>query len=412
MIKLLSSFWQDLGALLPGHADLVVAFDPWSRDPFISPVDVLRALARPLRRNGTFMLLRRANEDPTQLIYVARLTTIFTEIDSIGHSPSNSIAVAFVGRRSLSQAHSSASTDYFESLGSRKWFGEKIGPHLAPFLGIDSKASRRIRAFFDVPLYSSGGPLGSLLEVETFQSPDNRALVTFYEDGPGRPWTRSFFEQPGVHVVATLKVRDDDAGSYVWDLGDEGRVSWIRSFLSNSANALKLPSYFNVVNTALLEHGIPTSASHILDVGCGMGATIEAWRELHMLAPNGSRREFLMHGVEMDPLAAEVASGRLDEVWRGSIEEVVDSIPDETYDTIILADVLEHLVEPDVVLSALRSKLAQQRQFRAWPHPLIVVSVPNIGNWYESVSPILQGTWRYADNGVSRYAWPSCFFNV
>jgi hypothetical protein len=88
-------------------------------------------------------------------------------------------------------------------------------------------------------------------------------------------------------------------------------------------------------------------------------------------------------------------------------------VPDNWYDTVVAADVLEHLTKPDLVLRALRNKLrrpgAGEAAALAWPHPLVVVSVPNLGFWPESLSKLLDGSWDYEDHGVRvhRCLWES-----
>jgi len=39
-----------------------------------------------------------------------------------------------------------------------------------------------------------------------------------------------------------------------------------------------LPKYFSTVNVGVVENFLPFSAQRVLDVGCGAGATLGAWR--------------------------------------------------------------------------------------------------------------------------------------
>jgi len=63
-----------------------------------------------------------------------------------------------------------------------------------------------------------------------------------------------------------------------------------------------------------------------------------------------------------------------------------------TFDCILYADVLEHLVRPDECLRRQQSVLA--------PTGEIVASIPNV-NHYSVVLPLLRaGEWRYVDSGI------------
>jgi SAM-dependent methyltransferase len=103
---------------------------------------------------------------------------------------------------------------------------------------------------------------------------------------------------------------------------------------------------------------VPAAARSVLEVGCGegaLGASLEA---------AGAR----VTGIELDPAAAAVAARRLSRVLQLRAEEAVDAL-DFRPDVVVLADVLEHLAQPVVVLRAARAALA--------PGGLLVFSVPN-----------------------------------
>lgn len=127
---------------------------------------------------------------------------------------------------------------------------------------------------------------------------------------------------------------------------------------------------------------VPHSAQLILDVGCGAGALGSELK---------SSRTIQVHGIEPSKQAANIASERLDCVWNCSVEDALPELQDGRYDCIILADVLEHLHNPDNVLSALLDKLHAEG--------CVVASLPNVQNWAVVVD-LLQGRWDYSSEGI------------
>jgi len=83
------------------------------------------------------------------------------------------------------------------------------------------------------------------------------------------------------------------------------------------------------VNTALVEHFIPVAARRVLDVGCGTGANLLAWK-MHRSATRPDLPDPVLHGVEGDGLAAWVAGNRLDHAWKGNVEDNLQRIPDNS----------------------------------------------------------------------------------
>lgn len=127
---------------------------------------------------------------------------------------------------------------------------------------------------------------------------------------------------------------------------------------------------------------VNTDSKRILDVGCGAGMLGGSLKQ---------ERGVEVWGVEYVPEVAKVAAGRLDRVISGGIEDALAQLPDGYFDTIICADVLEHLVDPWQVLNDLKAKLA--------PGGELVASIPNIRHW-SVVSRLLEGRWEYADAGI------------
>jgi len=96
-------------------------------------------------------------------------------------------------------------------------------------------------------------------------------------------------------------------------------------------------------------------------------------------------------GVEVSPTMAERARVRMDTVLVGPIEEMLPLLPDDYFDAVILADVLEHLIDPYTILFELKKKVNDNGSF--------IVSLPNVGHW-AIIKNLLNGLWRYDDYGL------------
>jgi 2-polyprenyl-3-methyl-5-hydroxy-6-metoxy-1,4-benzoquinol methylase len=128
--------------------------------------------------------------------------------------------------------------------------------------------------------------------------------------------------------------------------------------------------------------------ARVLDVGCATG----------YLAAELARRGCTVVGVEFDPVAAQQARAFCREVVVGDLEseavraDVQRAVADAGgVDTVICADVLEHLRDPWAVLAWLRTLLD--------PGGRAIVSVPNIAHW-TARRALLRGRFDYADFGL------------
>lgn len=119
----------------------------------------------------------------------------------------------------------------------------------------------------------------------------------------------------------------------------------------------------------------------ILEVGCSTGyfgtALIEHGHEVW--------------GVEPNPLAAEEARKALTCVHTGFIEDFFNEHKDARFDAIVFGDVLEHLVDPALILKRCKNFLK--------PGGRIVASVPNVAH-IAIRAMLLEGRWEYSDLGI------------
>jgi GT2 family glycosyltransferase/cyclopropane fatty-acyl-phospholipid synthase-like methyltransferase len=127
---------------------------------------------------------------------------------------------------------------------------------------------------------------------------------------------------------------------------------------------------------------INKKSKKILDVGCASGV---------MAAKIKKDFGAEVWGIEVVESVAKEAEEKIDKVLIGSVEEKIPELPDNYFDTIVFADILEHLVDPWRVLKDIKKKLK--------PHGEIVVSIPNIRHW-STIIDLLQGSWRYAEAGI------------
>jgi SAM-dependent methyltransferase len=110
-----------------------------------------------------------------------------------------------------------------------------------------------------------------------------------------------------------------------------------------------------IIRTELDRLALPAPAQ-VLDAGCGSGRTLEELRDYGEV-----------HGVELDPEAAEVARARgVGEVEIGRLEEL--PWPDARFDLITCLDVVEHTPDDRVALRELRRVCA--------PGGWLLVTVP------------------------------------
>ncbi len=127
---------------------------------------------------------------------------------------------------------------------------------------------------------------------------------------------------------------------------------------------------------------ISTKATTILDIGCGNGILGASLKQ---------RQSVTVWGIECVAEAAVRASACLDRVITARVEDGLSQLPEGFFDTIVCADVLEHLENPWEVLSQLRAKLSGSGE--------LVVSLPNVRHW-SVIKGLLEGKWIYTPAGI------------
>jgi 2-polyprenyl-3-methyl-5-hydroxy-6-metoxy-1,4-benzoquinol methylase len=121
----------------------------------------------------------------------------------------------------------------------------------------------------------------------------------------------------------------------------------------------------------------------VLEVGCSTGYITK------ILAERGCD----VVGIELDPDAAKLAEQWAERVVVGNIDEgeVWNYVKDESFDVVLLGDVLEHLRDP---LLSLRQAVRKLK-----PSGFVVTSLPNVAHGDVRMS-LLQGRFRYREVGL------------
>jgi 2-polyprenyl-3-methyl-5-hydroxy-6-metoxy-1,4-benzoquinol methylase len=127
---------------------------------------------------------------------------------------------------------------------------------------------------------------------------------------------------------------------------------------------------------------VPRGARRILDLGCASGALGAALKQ---------RQGAEVVGVELMAEYAREAEHVLDRVVCGDVAEALARDDLGTFDCVIAADVLEHLLDPWAVLARAASLLS--------PGGTVVVSLPNV-QYLKTFMELAKGSWPRDDAGL------------
>jgi 2-polyprenyl-3-methyl-5-hydroxy-6-metoxy-1,4-benzoquinol methylase len=162
----------------------------------------------------------------------------------------------------------------------------------------------------------------------------------------------------------------------------QGQTVWERFLGPGAVNTL----YHTGFNEALLGV-LKRPPRRVLELGCSAGRLGQALKEkfpgVHVT------------GIEMDPVAAQIARTHLDKIIEAKLEDIdfaAEGIAPGSIDTFIAGDVLEHLYDPWRALVRVRPLLTPDAQ--------LSVSIPNIRNIAVHVALHNEGTWRYEGHGL------------
>jgi SAM-dependent methyltransferase len=125
---------------------------------------------------------------------------------------------------------------------------------------------------------------------------------------------------------------------------------------------------------------VPTRCRRILEIGCGTG-------QLGRLL---KARGHHVTGIELLSATAHEARRWLDAVVTADVEAGLPFAP-ASFDCVVLADVLEHLVDPWRVLREVAALLTEDG--------CVVASVPNVQN-LDVLWRLARGRWDYRERGI------------
>ncbi|CAN4272596.1 UbiG 2-polyprenyl-3-methyl-5-hydroxy-6-metoxy-1,4-benzoquinol methylase [Methylophilaceae bacterium] len=145
----------------------------------------------------------------------------------------------------------------------------------------------------------------------------------------------------------------------------------------------KEDSYFESIRKEI-EPLLPLRIERVLEIGCGSGATLQ-W----LKREKGCS---WIAGVELSDAAAKKAKADLDYFLAGNIEKIELSIENESLDVVLCLDVLEHLVDPWLVVKRLTQFLK--------PNGVLIVSLPNIMHRSAMMPLLLNDRWDYTPSGI------------
>lgn len=144
--------------------------------------------------------------------------------------------------------------------------------------------------------------------------------------------------------------------------------------------------YFDNVRKDLLET-IPKNSRGgiILEIGAGSGETL-----LYAKKNNYASK---VYGIELVKLVnTKQDSPEIEKFCIGNIETMLFPFEDIKFDIIIMGDVLEHLINPYLMLKKLANYLTKDG--------MVIASIPNIREWDTMKTIFLKGDFKYVDSGI------------
>lgn len=142
-------------------------------------------------------------------------------------------------------------------------------------------------------------------------------------------------------------------------------------------------AYFSTVRKDLISLLANQKFENLLEIGAGNGAGL-----IHLLEKGLVQNAY---GIDLNEVEGFQSDSRISHFWLGNIEEEDFGIKAESFDCIVCADVLEHLVDPWSAMNKIHKWLK--------PGGLFVLSIPNIREIATLSKIAFRGRFEYRPEG-------------
>jgi len=173
---------------------------------------------------------------------------------------------------------------------------------------------------------------------------------------------------------------------YAWDVAVDvvtwrlNRMGFGEGRLARPADEYELKADPHSSHGRILDWAAAAPRGRVLDLGASSGLLSERIRALGH------------HVTAVDMYTHADVATRCDEFHQFDLDQGLPMVlRDGSYDTVILADVVEHVRNPEAVLRTAAEALA--------PGGAMVISVPNFGHWYPRLRTVL-GMFDYDNRGI------------
>ncbi len=147
----------------------------------------------------------------------------------------------------------------------------------------------------------------------------------------------------------------------------------------------KNTEYFSL-EREMFKNAVNRKDLKILDIGCGTGVLGAYFKK---------NQNCEVFGIEISESAFIIAQNNLDNVIKANIEIIDLPYQNNTFDYIVMGDVLEHLINPVATIKKLYGVLK--------PGGQILITVPNIRHWKVLLKLIFRDEWKYESSGILDY---------
>jgi 2-polyprenyl-3-methyl-5-hydroxy-6-metoxy-1,4-benzoquinol methylase/GT2 family glycosyltransferase/Tfp pilus assembly protein PilF len=197
------------------------------------------------------------------------------------------------------------------------------------------------------------GYLYPLIQLEYMDDPrSEKCLINEkYQD-----YTRKVWQERGIDFKSTDQIIE-------WLHRDAQRIIKqppSETLSSKEKNQPVNKSYYGFARPEIQDL-VSQNAKKILDIGCGAGVLGKELKH---------RRKRYVAGIEYTPEAAIKAETVLDKVYMGNAVKILPEMQENSFDTIIMADFLEHIANPEKILFDVKRILT--------PGGKLVLSIPNV----------------------------------